>query len=430
MVSCSEQERQSHTASEENILLPASKLVIRTEKIFLQPSSTLFHYCHLAKNLYNQATYLIRQEFITNGKWLRYKALWAQLKESRNYKALPAQTAQQILRKVDQNWKAFFRSIKDWRKHPEKYLGRPRLPRYKPKNGEFQLILTNQQVRIRKGIFLLPRLLQLTVKTRLSAHTPLRGARILPRGTGYLLEIIYHKEVPESDPAHEKMAAIDIGVTNLITMVNNIGIDPIVVKGGIVKAINQWFNKERSRLQRIYAKQGIKIGAKLRTLQRKRERRLNDYFHKTSRETINECIDNLIDTLVIGYNQLWKQHAHMGKRTNQNFVIIPFYKLIHQLQYKAEEAGIHVILVEEAYTSKCSFLDLEPIQKHKQYQGKRLKRGLYRSKHGTLLNADVNSAYNILRKVNSKAFAEGLAGVGLHPICIPIDANVICEYLI
>ncbi|MFX1514046.1 MAG: RNA-guided endonuclease TnpB family protein, partial [Promethearchaeota archaeon] len=156
--------------------------------------------------------------------WLRYRDLWTQLKASSPYNALPAQTAQQILCKVDQNWKAFFRSIKNWREHPEKYLGRPRLPRYKPKNGEFQLIFTNQQVWISRGIFTLPRLLQLNAKTRLSKHTSLWGARILSRGTGYLLEIIYHKEDPEPEPAHEKMAAIDIGVTNLITMVNNIGI--------------------------------------------------------------------------------------------------------------------------------------------------------------------------------------------------------------
>ncbi|MFX1512436.1 MAG: RNA-guided endonuclease InsQ/TnpB family protein, partial [Promethearchaeota archaeon] len=365
--------------------------------------------------LYNQATYLIKKELENSGTWLRYKALWDQLKDSPNYKNLSAQTAQQTLRKVDQNWKAFFRAIKDFKDHPDKYLGSPRPPRYKPTNGEFHLIFTNQQVRIRKGMFKLPRKLNIEVKTRLSDHIPLRGARILPRGTGYLLEIIYATEVPEPEPTQERIAAVDIGVTNLVTMANNIGIDPIVVKGGIIKAINQWFNKERSRLQSIYARQGRKMASKLRTLQRKRARQLDDYFHKTSRETINECLDLMIDTLIIGYNALWKQNVNIGKKNNQNFVNIPFYKLIQQLQYKAEAVGIRVLLVEESYTSKCSFLDLEPIKKHATYLGKRVKRGLYRSKHGTLLNADVNSAYNLLRKVVPNAFAEGIAGVGLHP---------------
>jgi putative transposase len=266
----------------------------------------------------------------------------------------------------------------------------------------------------------LPHKLNLEVKTRLERHIPLRGARILPRGTGYLLEILYSKEVPEPEPTQERIAAIDLGVTNLVTLANNIGIDPIVVKGGIMKAINQGFNKERSRLQSIYDRQGRKRGSKLRNLYRKRDRQIDAYFHKTSRETINECIDLLIDTLIIGYNALWKQKVNIGRRNNQNFVNIPFYKLIQQLQYKAEEAGIRVILTEEGYTSQCSFLDLEPIKKHQQYQGKRVNRGLYRAKNGTLLNADVNSAYNLLRKVVPNAFAEGIADVGLHPICVPI----------
>ncbi|MFX0205579.1 MAG: RNA-guided endonuclease InsQ/TnpB family protein [Candidatus Hodarchaeota archaeon] len=420
MVSWSEEEIHAFTENDESRPLPTSKRVTRTEKIFLHFTEELSYYCHLSKNLYNQATYLIKQGLDNSGTWLRYKTLWDQLKDSPNYKNLPAQTAQQTLRKVDQNWNAFFRANKDYKEHPEKYLGPPRPPRYKPTNGEFQLIFTNQQVRIRKGMFKLPRKLNLEVQTRLSRHIPLRGARILPRGTGYLLEILYSKEVPEPEPTQERIAAINIGVTNLVTMANNIGVDPIVVKGGIIKAINQWFNKELSRLQSIYGQQGRKSGAKLRTLQRKRDAQINDYFHKTSRETINECIDLMIDTLVIGYNPLWKQNVNIGKRNNQNFVNIPFHKLIQQLQYKAEEIGINVIIIEEGYTSKCSFLDLEPIKEHQKYQGKRVKRGLYRSKNGMLLNADVNSAYNILRKVVPNAFAEGIADVGLHPICVPI----------
>ncbi|MFX0211440.1 MAG: RNA-guided endonuclease InsQ/TnpB family protein, partial [Candidatus Hodarchaeota archaeon] len=185
-----------------------------------------------------------------------------------------------------------------------------------------------------------------------------RGARILPRRRGYLLEILYTKEVPEPDSTQERISAIDLGVTNLVTMVNNIGANPIVVKNGIIKAINQGFNKERRGLQRIYDQQGRKIGSKLRTIQRKRDRQITDYFHKTSRETINECLDLMIDTLIIGYNALWKQNVNLGKRNNQTFVNIPFYKLIQQLQYKAEEVGIRAIIVEEGYTSKCSFLDL------------------------------------------------------------------------
>ncbi|MFX0211432.1 MAG: RNA-guided endonuclease InsQ/TnpB family protein [Candidatus Hodarchaeota archaeon] len=396
-------------------LPPHSKPVPRVEKIFLKFDPTLAHFCHLAKNLYNEAMYMIKQELDATGEWLRYKEVWDEKKHSENYKALPAQTAQQVLRKVDQIWTSFFHSIRDWKEHPEKYKGMPKPPRYKRKNGEFQLIFTNQQVRIRKGLFKLPRKIGKEIKTRLSDNTPLLGARLFPQGTGYLLEIIYEKEIPLCDPVMERIASIDIGVNNLVTMVNNIGADPIVIKGGIIKALNQWYNKRKSDLQSIYDHQRRKTGPKLQSLQRKRTRRINDYFHKTSRETINWCLDHLIDTLIIGYNPQWKQGVNIGKRNNQTFVNIPFYKLIQQLQYKAEEVGIQVVIVEEGYTSKCSFLDFEKIQKHSKYLGKRIKRGLYRSQNGTLLNADVNSAYNILRKVVPNAFAEGIAGVGLHP---------------
>ncbi|MFX1512638.1 MAG: hypothetical protein ACFFCQ_08635, partial [Promethearchaeota archaeon] len=115
MVSCSEEESPALTENGEGMPLPTSKQVTRTEKIFLPFTEDLSHYCHLSKNLYNQATYLIKKELEKSGTWLRYKALWDQLKGSPNYKNLPAQTAQQTLRKVDQNWKAFFRAIKDFK---------------------------------------------------------------------------------------------------------------------------------------------------------------------------------------------------------------------------------------------------------------------------------------------------------------------------
>jgi IS605 OrfB family transposase len=221
----------------------------------------------------------------------------------------------------------------------------------------------------------------------------------------------------------ERIASIDIGVHNLVTIVNNIGAEPIVIKGGVVRSLNQGYNKRKSELQSIYDRQGRKFGSKLATLERKREKRITDFFHKSSRVVINWCTTHHIDTLIVGYNPQWKQNINIGRRNNQTFINIPFYKLIQQLQYKAEELGIKVVLVEEAYTSKCSFLDLEVVKKHPKYLGKRLKRGLYRSQNGTLINADVNSAYNILRKVVPNAFAEGIAGVGLNPKCIQIWTN-------
>ncbi len=147
----------------------------------------------------------------------------------------------------------------------------------------------------------------------------------------------------------------------------------------------------------------------------KRKKQLKDRLHKASRYVLDWCLQNNVDTLVVGYNKTWKQNINIGKRNNQHFVNVPFYKLLNQLEYKCEEEGIHFLTTDESYTSKCSFLDNEPIQKYSKYLGKRVKRGLFQASDGTLINADVNGAYNIMRKVVPNAFAEGIAGVGLHP---------------
>jgi len=127
-----------------------------------------------------------------------------------------------------------------------------------------------------------------------------------------------------------------------------------------------------------------------------------------------------IGSLIIGYNPEWKQEVNLGSRTNQNFVGIPFARFIHMLSYKAELVGIQVKITEESYTSKCSFLDNEPISKHEQYAGKRIKRGLFRSASGKCLNADVNGSYNILRKVAPDAFGQGSSGCVVHPTLLAV----------
>lgn len=394
--------------------------VKRTEQIWLKPTKTLRYFCHRSKSLYNETNYLIKQTLDNeeeNGKrrWLRYNELCYRLKESPNYRALPAQTAQQILKLLDRNWKAFFKAMKGWKNDPAKFKSMPRPPGYKPKNGKHLLIFTNQQLRLRGTRLKLPKKLGLEVKTRLPEGTNLREARILPKNSHYLLEIVYVKEVLLNARDRHRVAGIDLGVTNLVTVVTNFGVPPIMVPGGVAKSINQYYNKAMMRLWRSYAQQGFKTGRKLKQLSTKRERKLHDYFHKVSRFIVEWCERHAVGTLVIGYNGDWKQGMRLGKKVNQNFVYLPFSKLVRQLQYKAEEQGIHVFLQEESHTSKCSFLDLEPIEHQGNYLGCRKKRGLFESATGTLINADVNGAYNIIRKAFPNAFADGIEGVGLHP---------------
>lgn len=391
----------------------------RTEQIWLSGNDVLSEQCHFSKNLWNEANYAVRQEFFSTGKWTRYNTLAGNLKASENFKSLNAQTAQQVLKILDRSWKSFFKAIKEWSKHPDKFLSRPKLPGYKEKNGEFMLVYTNQQVKTKDGYVLFPKKLNLKVETRLEDDTKLSEVRIIPKGTGYVLEIVYEKKAEPLNLDKDRIIGIDFGLRNIVTIGNNIGEKPIVIKGGILKSINQFYNKRKAELQSIYNRQGVKTGTAERKLTEKRNRKIKDAMHKISRYIINWCIDNNIGTIVIGYNDAWKQEAELGKRNNQNFVLIPYYLLTHDIQYKGEETGINVVEQEESHTSKCSFLDNESVEHHDSYMGKRIKRGIFRSAKGILINADVNGSLNIIRKAVSEAFPKGSAdeieGVGLHP---------------
>ena len=394
-------------------------IVKRTEQIQLELSNILSILCHLSNNLWNKADYIIRQELFDTGKWIHYNSLAGVLKTSENFKALPAQTAQQVLKILDRSWKSFFRLIKEYSKNPDKFFNRPKLPKYKKKNGEFMLIFTNQQVKIVNGYLIFPKKLEIKIETRLGDDTNIREVRIIPNGIGYVCEIVYEKDVEILDLNAENVAGIDFGLRNIVTIANNIGEQPIVIKGGFVKSINQYYNKMRAEIQSIYDHQKIKDGHSMQVLITKRNNKIKDGGHKISRHIINYCIKHNIGTLVIGYNENWKQQANLGKKNNQNFVSIPFYILKHDIEYKGEEVGIQVIEQEESHTSKCSFLDYEPVEHHKKYAGKRIKRGLFRSAKGTLINADVQGALNIIKKAIPKAFSkenvDEIEGVGLHP---------------
>ena len=254
--------------------------------------------CHLAKNLYNEGNYIIRQEFITNGKWIRYRQLDKMLQLSENYKSIPAQSSQQTLMLLDRNWKSFFKSIKEWKKNSGKFKGMPKLPKYKRKDGESLLIFTNQQAKIKEGFLNLPSKIGVRVKTRINGV--LNQVRIIPKGVGYILEIVYEKVVESLNLDRNRIIGIDVGLRNIVTIGNNIGKQPIVVKGGVVKSINQYYNKENARLSEIYTRQQtretngvipkgmrVKKGLSTKWLQVKRDNKINDFFHKTSRFIID-----------------------------------------------------------------------------------------------------------------------------------------------
>jgi putative transposase len=244
--------------------------------------------------------------------------------------------------------------------------------------------------------------------------------RIVPHASHYTVEVIYERPVTPADVDPSRVAAIDIGLNNLAAVTfNQPGILPFLVNGRPLKAINQWYNKRRARLQGklpddVYASRQLDI------LTDKRQRQITDYLHVASRRIVDQLVKWRIGTLIIGKNDGWKQAIGLGKRTNQNFVFVPHARFIELLRYKSELVGIQVQITEESYTSKCSFLDLEPIGKQEIYAGKRIKRGLFQAADGRRLNADSNGAFNILRKVVPNAFGNGIGGVVVHPTRIAL----------
>jgi putative transposase len=379
----------------------------------------------LSKNLYNRANYTIRKEFIENGNYLNYNAINKIMLETldQDYRALPAKVSNGILRSLDKNWVSFFRSIKDWKKNPSKYLGRPKLPKYKHKESGRNTVFyekgaISKRVLNKGGLIKLSKT-NIEVPTRVS-YEQLSAARIIARYGYYVLEVIYNKEEEGLKLNKDNVIGIDLGLNNLASVVSTGG-DSFILNGKPLKSINQYFNKTKSRLQSKLRLDQFS-SRRIKRLAYKRNNKINDYIHKASKYIIDYCLTNDIGKIVIGSNKSWKQGIKLGSRTNQSFVGIPFHLFIEKIRYKASLAGIEVITTEESYTSKCSFIDNEPLKKHGIYMGKRVSRGMFKSQDGLLINADINGAFNIIRKVvplfNFSSLRYGIEGVAVHPLRI------------
>ncbi|MFX1575191.1 MAG: RNA-guided endonuclease InsQ/TnpB family protein [Promethearchaeota archaeon] len=387
-----------------------------TELIQVKYSQELSKLCHLTKNLYNLANWYVRQEFFNLNNILTYYDLDFILKNKKAYQSLPSQTSQQVLKYITRNWKAYFKALREYQKNYKKFKRRPKIPQYKKKNGESIAIFTNQQCKIKDGYLYFPKRVNLEpIKTRIKER--LKEVRIIPLGAKYKIEIVYEIEEDNLglDKAH--VLSIDLGLNNLITAVNNNGCKPFIIKGGMIKSINQYYNKQLAYYRSIENKKGNFTDTKrIQKLHLIRNNKLTTIFHRISKAIVEYCTLHNIGTIVIGYNHGWKQKINIGTQNNQKFVQIPFLKLLKQIKYKAKLVGIEVSRIDESYTSKCSFLDDEPIEKHEEYVGKRISRGLFKTSKGILLNADVNGAYNIMKKGFPNAISvDGIEAFGLMP---------------
>ena len=409
-------------------------IVQRTEKHIIKKDHHYYNmfceFTHQSKNLYNHANYLVRKEFIENNKWLRYQDLDKLLKKDVNYpdyKNMPtAQCAQQTLQLLDRSWKSFFNSVKDWSAHKDKYSGKPKLPKYKRKDGQFMLVLTGQQVKQKNNLLKFPKsFYNFTITshcTSLPNFEKINQVRIIPHNRMFCVEIVYSVSIRDAFlQDNGRHMSIDLGLDNLATIVTNTGLQPILVNGKGLKSNNQYYNKKLAHYQSIAKRVNSKnYTNRLYRLTQKRNFKIEDALHKISKFIVDTALENKITMIVIGNNKDWKRSISLGKRTNQSFVSIPHQKLIEKIMYKAQTYGINVVLTEESYTSGTSFLDSESPTRECYDKKRRKYRGLFMSNSGVLINADVNAAYQIMKKVFPNAFADGIEGVVSHPVKVTV----------
>ena len=404
-------------------------------------------YCYKVKNLSNNVNYLIKQCYrihtkIKNGKTLEewedelirsvnssiteynfgrsevkrlhyidtdngyiadaYFLSWY-LKGTEVYKDVPYATCSQIcIQEKCREWKSFYRLTAEYRKDSKKFKGHPHVPGYlDPKTGRGSLVITSQKFKVDEaGNVTMPKFLSgIHIRAR---HGNVRQIRIKVFKNSILISLMYEKE--EKQICGTKVMGIDLGVNNLVAAAWDSEDRPVIINGKPLKSINQYYNKARAHMQKeakIY--NGTNRTKRLNKLTAKRNRKIKDYMHKASRKIVDMAVSSGVGLIVIGANHGWKQEVHMGNITNQNFVSIPYKALTDMIVYKAKLEGIEVKTVSESYTSGTSYLDGEKPAREYYDKARRVKRGLFKSNTGILINADTNAAYQMMKLGEARA---------------------------
>lgn len=355
-------------------------------------------YCYYSKNVYNEANYIIRQNYIKSNKYINKYELQKEMQPMKCYKECGSQASQETIKLVDRAWKSYFSAIKDWKNNPSKYLGMPEIPKYLPKEGRQVFILKNTQCAIKDDTFRISfkPFYKYSVRTHVTGK--LLQCRFVPRNEVYIMEIVYEIDIPDTiGTIPRRIAGIDMGIKNLMTLTTNCGVSPFALNGNPLKSINQYYNKQMAAMKSYVKKRNnINTSKSIRKFSQKRNQKVDDYIHKATKIIVEFCVENKIDTLVCGNNKNWKQESNMGKINNQKFLYIPYESIIQKLKYKCENEGIIFIEVEESYTSGTSFIDGEDPCEENYDKSRRVCRGLFLANNGELINADVNAAINIL----------------------------------
>lgn len=385
--------------------------------------------CWHSARLYNYGLYSVRQTFFETKTYLSYPQNYHHCKTNENYQILPSVIGQQTLKVLDRSFKSFFGLLKA--KRQGKYQSRVSIPKYLPKDGYFQLVIPKNGFQIKGDKIHIGISRQLKEETGLKhivldfptliEKESVQEIRIIPqqKATFFKMEVVYKIEEQDLNLNQNNVLSIDLGLSNLATCYDVSNNRAFIMDGKKLKSINYYWNKQNAKLQGIKDKQNIKGYTKQQfILKRKRENRVKDVMRKTAKYILDYCIDNDIGTIVVGHNKGWKNSIHIGKRNNQNFVQVPFGYLMSMLKSKCQEYGLKYLETQESHTSKCSAIDNEEVKHHDEYLGKRVKRGLFRSKNGILINSDVNGSANIARKskVTSMEFTpEMIKGIVAYP---------------
>ena len=367
--------------------------------------------------LYNYVLFNIRQGIFEGNYLKEYEFSTKLCKEDQvDFRNLPSVVSQQVVAQVFSSIRSWIRLKKGYEKNPSKFKSKPRLPKYKRGKKQNMVVFTTSACRLKSdGYIHFVKSIISPIKTNIGGNK-LCQVRIIPQATCYVVEVIYEKKEQDLNLDKNNVLSIDLGLNNLCTCISNVGINPFIVNGKIIKSFNQWYNKKKARLMSYIGDKGI--SKRLRRLNNYRNFWIDDKIHKVSRFIVNFCIDNNIGNLIVGLNKGWKQNINLGRKMNQGFVEIPFSKLIDKICYKCKMIGIDFQTHEESYTSKVDHLAFEPLKKHDIYLGKRKRRGLFQSSTGKLINADINGAIGIGRKVFGDSYVSRIidSGFAFNPI--------------
>lgn len=372
--------------------------------------------------LYNYVLYLVRQG-IFNKEYLKEYDLSTKLcRENQvDFRNLPNHVSQQVIKQVFQNIKSWIKLRKDFDKNPGKYDNhRPHLPKYKKGKKQNIVVFTTSSCRVKDdGYIHFVKNVVEPIKTNVKKDE-LKQVRIVPQATCYVVEVIYERKEIDLNINKDNFLSIDLGLNNLCSCISNVGVRLFIINGKVIKSLNRWYNKKKARLMSYVSDKGT--SRKIRRISLYRNCWIDDKIHKISRYIVNFCASNNIGRIIVGLNKEWKQEINIGKRNNQHFVSIPHSKLIDKIMYKAKLLGIEVVTHEESYTSKIDHLAFEPLKKQDDYLGRRKKRGLFQSSIGKLINADINGAVGIARKVIGDSCVNMIVGSGFafNPIRLNI----------